>query len=109
MEMAGLQRIEATRETVYAALNDTEILRQCIPGCQNVEKLSDTEMTAMVVLKVGPAKASFTGKVTFSDHDSPNGFTITGEGTGGATGSASANARIRLEQDDHATVLHYTV
>ena len=66
MEMNGSQRIEASREQVYAALNDVDILRQCIPGCESIEKTSDTDMNAKVTLRVGPVKASFTGKVTLS-------------------------------------------
>ena len=101
MDMNGSQRIEASREVVYAALNDIEILRQCIPGCETIEKTSETEMTAKVVLKIGPVKASFSGKVTLSDLDPPNGYTITGEGSGGAA--------VKLEADGEATILHYTV
>jgi len=109
MDMTGSQRIEATREVVYAALNDVDILRQCIPGCETVEKTSDTEMTAKVTLKIGPVKASFSGKVTLSDLDPPNGYTITGEGSGGAAGFAKGGAKVSLEADGEATVLHYTV
>jgi hypothetical protein len=109
MDMNGSQRIEASREVVYAALNDVDILRQCIPGCESVEKTSDTEMTAMVTLKIGPVKASFHGKVTLSDLDPPNGYTITGEGSGGAAGFAKGGASVKLEDDGEATVLHYTV
>jgi carbon monoxide dehydrogenase subunit G len=94
---------------VYAALNDVDILRQCIPGCESVEKTSDTEMTAKVTLKIGPVKASFSGKVTLSDLDPPNGYTITGEGSGGAAGFAKGGAAVKLESDGEATVLHYTV
>ncbi len=109
MDMTGSQRIEATREVVYAALNDVDVLRQCIPGCETVEKTSDTEMTAKVTLKIGPVKASFSGKVTLSDLDPPNGYTITGEGSGGAAGFAKGGAKVSLEADGEATVLHYTV
>lgn len=109
MDMNGSQRIEASREVVYAALNDVDILRQCIPGCESVEKTSDTEMTAKVTLKIGPVKASFSGKVTLSDLDPPNGYTITGEGSGGAAGFAKGGAKVSLEADGDATVLHYTV
>ena len=109
MDMTGSQRIEATREVVYAALNDVDILRQCIPGCETVEKTSDTEMTAKVTLKIGPVKASFSGKVTLSDLDPPNGYTITGEGSGGAAGFAKGGAKVSLEADGEATVLNYTV
>jgi carbon monoxide dehydrogenase subunit G len=109
MDMTGSQRIEASREVVYAALNDVDILRQCIPGCETVEKTSDTEMTAKVTLKIGPVKASFSGKVTLSDLDPPNGYTITGEGSGGAAGFAKGGAKVSLEADGEATILHYTV
>jgi hypothetical protein len=109
MDMTGSQRIEASREVVYAALNDVDVLRQCIPGCETVEKTSDNEMTAKVTLKIGPVKASFSGNVTLSDLDPPNGYTITGEGSGGAAGFAKGGAKVSLEADGEATVLHYTV
>ncbi len=109
MDMNGSQRIEASREVVYAALNDVEVLRQCIPGCDSIEKVSDTELNAKVTLKIGPVKASFTGKVTLSDLDPPNGYTITGEGSGGMAGFAKGGADVKLEQDGEVTILHYTV
>lgn len=109
MDMSGSQRIEAPREAVYAGLNDVDVLRQCIPGCDTIEKTSDTEMAAKVTLKIGPVKASFTGKVTLSDLDPPNGYTISGEGSGGMAGFAKGSARVRLEPDGDATILHYTV
>jgi uncharacterized protein len=107
MEMTGTQRIEATREEVYAALNDAEVLRQCIPGCETIEKLSDTQTRATVTLKVGPVKASFKGLITLSDLDPPNGYRITGEGSGGA-GFAKGGANVRLTPDGNATILEYT-
>lgn len=88
MEMNGSERIAASKEVVWAALNDPAILQQCIPGCQKLEKASDSEMTATVTLKVGPVKASFNGKVTLSDIDAPNSYRITGEGAGGVAGFA---------------------
>ena len=109
MDMNGSQRIEASREKVYAALNDVDVLKQCIPGCESVDKISDSEMTARVTLRVGPVKASFSGKVLLSDFDPPNGYTITGEGTGGMAGFAKGSAMVRLEADGDATILHYTV
>lgn len=109
MDMNGSQRIEASREKVYAALNDVDVLRQCIPGCESIEKTSDSEMTAKVTLRVGPVKASFTGKVILSDFDPPNGYTITGEGAGGMAGFAKGSAVVKLEADGDATILHYTV
>lgn len=109
MDMNGSQRIEASRELVYAALNDVDVLKQCIPGCESIEKTSDNEMNAKVTLRVGPVKASFTGKVTLSDFDPPNGYTITGEGSGGMAGFAKGSAAVKLEADGDATILHYTV
>lgn len=109
MDMTGTQHIEAPRDLVWAALNDVEVLKQSIPGCQSIEKLSDTEMNAKVVLKVGPVKATFTGKVTLSDLDPPNGYTITGEGSGGAAGFAKGSAVVRLVEDAGATNLNYEV
>lgn len=109
MDMNGSQRIEASRETVFAGLNDVDVLRQCIPGCDSIEKTSDTEMVAKVTLRIGPVKASFAGKVTLSDLDPPNGYTISGEGSGGMAGFAKGSARVTLEADGDATILHYTV
>src|SRR5919106_24759 len=109
MDLTGDYRIPAPRETVWAALNDPEILRVCIPGCQELDKTSDTEFVARVIAKIGPVKAAFGGKVTLSDLDPPNGYTITGEGQGGAAGFAKGGAKVRLEPVDggEATVLHY--
>ena len=84
MDMTGEYRIPAPRQRVWEALNDPEVLRQAIPGCEKIDKISDTELTATVVAKVGPVKASFQGKVTLSDIDPPNGYRISGEGKGGA-------------------------
>lgn len=109
MDMTGVQRIEAPREVVWAALNDTEVLRRCIPGCESVEKTSDTEFNAKVTLKVGTLKASFTGKVTLSDIDVRNGYTISGAGSGGAAGFVNGSAKVRLESEGIATVLSYEV
>ena len=109
MDMNGSQRIEASREKVYAALNDVDVLKQCIPGCESIEKTSDSEMNAKVTLRVGPVKASFTGKVILSDFDPPNGYKIAGEGTGGMAGFAKGSAAVKLEADGDATILHYTV
>jgi uncharacterized protein len=109
MDMTGEHRIAAPREAVWAALNDAEILRQCIPGCEEIEKSSDTEFAAKVTAKVGPVKARFGGKVTLSDMDPPNGYTITGEGNGGAAGFAKGGAKVALSTDGAETVLRYTV
>lgn len=108
MDMSGSHRIEASRDAVWAALNDPDILRQCIPGCEEVVRQSDTEMTAKVVAKVGPVSAKFAGKVTLSDLDPPNGYTITGEGSGGAAGFGKGGATVTLAEDGGATLLSYT-
>ncbi len=110
MELSDQQKINASRQQVFAALNDAEILRQCIPGCETLDKLSDTEMTATVVLRVGPVKAKFSGAVTLSNINPPNGYTITGEGKGGPAGFAKGGADIELlEESDGSTTLKYDV
>ena len=109
MDLTGEYRIPAPRETVWAALNNPEVLKACIPGCEELTKASDTELVAKVIAKIGPVKATFGGKVTLSDLDPPNGYTISGEGQGGAAGFAKGGAKVRLEAVDGgaATVLHY--
>jgi carbon monoxide dehydrogenase subunit G len=109
MDMTGEYRIPASREAVWKALNDPEVLKQCIPGCEELEKKSDTEFAAKVTAKVGPVKAKFGGNVKMSDLDPPNGYTISGEGSGGAAGFAKGGAKVALAEDGSATVLSYTV
>src|SRR5450432_4083068 len=110
MQMNDSQRIPAPKEKVWAALNDPEILKKCIPGCQNLEMSSPTEMTATVVFRVGPVKATFGGKVTLSDLDPPNSYRISGEGSGGVAGFAKGGAAVRLESESaDVTILHYAV
>lgn len=108
MDMTGEHRIAASRQAVWDALNDPETLKSSIPGCESIEKLSDTEFTATVVAKVGPVKAKFKGKVTLSDLDPPNSYTIAGEGQGGAAGFAKGGAEVRLVSEGAETVLSYT-
>ena len=108
MDMSDSQRIDAPRAVVWAALNDPEVLKSCIPGCESIEREGDDVLIAKVTLKIGPVKASFTGKVTLSNINPPEGYTITGEGQGGAAGHARGGADIRLEEDGDATILHYT-
>ena len=110
MQMSDSQRIPASKEKVWAALNDPAILKQCIPGCEALDMSSPTEMTATVVFRVGPVKATFGGKVTLSDLDPPNSYRISGEGSGGVAGFAKGGATVRLEvQGPDATLLHYDV
>ena len=107
MKMNGEFRVPTDRETVWRALNDPEVLKECLPGCQEIEKTSDTEMSATLVIKVGPVKATFKGGVTFSDIDPPNGYTLSGQGQGGTAGFASGEAKVRLVEENGATVLQY--
>jgi carbon monoxide dehydrogenase subunit G len=109
MDMTGEYRIAAPRQKVWDALNDTEILKQCIPGCETITKHSDTEMSATVRAKVGPVSARFGGKVTISDRDPPNGYKISGEGTGGPAGFAKGGATVKLTDDGDGTKLSYVV
>jgi carbon monoxide dehydrogenase subunit G len=109
MDMTGEYRIAAPRQRVWEGLNDPEVLRACIPGCESLDKTSDTEFTAKVKAKVGPVSASFAGKVALSDIDPPNGYRISGEGTGGAAGFAKGGATVSLAEDGpDVTVLTYT-
>jgi len=110
MQMNDTQRVPASREKVWAGLNNPEILRKCIPGCQSLDMTSPTEMTANVVVKVGPVKATFAGKVHLSDLDPPNSYRISGEGSGGVAGFAKGGATVKLEPDGpDATNLQYAV
>ncbi len=110
MEMTGEFRIPAPRERVWQGLNDPEILKQAIPGCQTIEKVSDTEFTAKVVAKVGPVRATFGGKVNLTDLDPPKAYTISGEGNGGVAGFAKGSAKVSLDEDGgETTVLRYEV
>jgi carbon monoxide dehydrogenase subunit G len=107
MDMTGEYRIAAPREKVWAALNDPEILKTCIPGCEELNKDSETELSAKVSTKVGPVSAKFTGKVTLSDINPPAGYKITGEGQGGVAGFAKGGAEVNLEEDGNGTILTY--
>ncbi len=107
MDMKGEYRITASREKVWDALNDPEILKQCIAGCEELDKTSDTEFTARVHTRIGPVSAKFTGKVELSEIDPPNGYRISGEGQGGVAGFAKGGAAVKLTEDGDATVLTY--
>ncbi|WP_350334671.1 CoxG family protein [Coralliovum pocilloporae] len=99
--------IPAPKAAVYAALNDPEILKQCIPGCEELIKHSDTELEAKVSLKIGPVKAKFTGNVTLDTSGAPDNFSLTGEGSGGAAGFAKGKADVTLEETADGTRLSY--
>lgn len=104
----GEERIAAPVQTVWEALNDPEVLKECIPGCESLEMKSPTEMAATVVLKIGPIKATFAGEVTLKNLKPPHSYTISGEGKGGIAGFAKGGADVTLIEDGaDATILKY--
>jgi carbon monoxide dehydrogenase subunit G len=109
MDMTGERRIPAPRQTVWEALNNPEVLRVSIPGCESLEKLDDDQMKATAAVKVGPISARFTGKVQLTDIDPPNGYRISGEGQGGVAGFAKGGANVALADDGADTLLTYQV
>ena len=108
MEMKDEIRIEAPRARVYEALNDPDILKESIPGCEELIKHSDTDLEAKVTLKIGPVKAKFGGKVTLDKSNAPEQFSLSGEGSGGVAGFAKGGADVELAEDGDATILRYT-
>lgn len=109
MKLSDTKTIKANKETVFAALLDSEILKACVPGCQEMTGSPEEGFEATVVQKVGPVKATFKGAVELSDMQPPESLTITGEGKGGAAGFAKGGAGVRLEADGDQTILHYEV
>ena len=108
MEIEGEERIAAPVETVWKALNDPDVLKDCIPGCESLEKTSDTEFAATVSLKIGPIKAKFNGAVELTNLNPPHSYTISGEGKGGVAGFAKGGADVSLKEDGaDATILSY--
>jgi len=109
MDMTGERRIGAPRQTVWEALNDPAVLKASIPGCESLERVSDTAMKSTVAVKIGPMSARFNGTVTLADIDPPNSYTISGEGQGGVAGFAKGGAKVHLEDDGPGTKLSYEV
>jgi len=109
MTMTGEVQLPAPREEVWAKLNDPEVLKACIPGCESLEMLSDNEFQAIATNRIGPVKARFKGKVRLSDLDPPNGYRISGEGDGGVAGFAKGGATVALAPKDGGTLLTYNV
>lgn len=107
MELKDEIIIKAPQAVVYAALNDPDILRASIPGCEELIKHSETELEAKVVLKIGPVKARFSGSVTLSPDAPPARFSLTGQGNGGAAGFAKGGAVVELEPHEQGTLLRY--
>jgi hypothetical protein len=109
MTITGEQLLAASRELVWAKLNDAEILRACIPGCESFDVVAENEFQAVVVTKVGPVKARFKGTVRLTELDPPNGYTLSGEGNGGIAGFAKGRAKVSLADKDGETLLVYSV
>lgn len=107
MELNDEVTIDAPRDKVYAALNDPLILKECIPGCEELIQHSETELEAKVVLKVGPVKARFSGTVHLDNSGAPEAFSLTGEGSGGTAGFAKGGADVTLTEDGETTTLRY--
>jgi len=112
MTMNGEVLLAAPREAVWAKLNDPDVLKACIPGCEELEKTDEHGFRAVAKMKVGPVSARFKGKVTLSDLDPPNGYRISGEGEGGVAGFAKGGATVRLldpAEGETGCILSYDV
>lgn len=107
MDITGEFRIPAARDRVWQALNDPQVLKRCIPGCERIESESDTEMTAAMRAKIGPVKARFDSRICLTNLDPPRRYTITGEGKGGPAGFGKGAADVTLEAEGEQTVLRY--
>ena len=107
MDMTGERRIPAPRQKVWNSLNDPQVLRTCIPGCEKLERTGDNAFTATAAMKIGPISARFNGKVNLLDIDEPNSYRIQGEGQGGVAGFAKGGATVRLADDGPFTLLTY--
>ena len=110
MDITGEYIIQASKLDVWNALNDAEVLKVCVPGCDEMEKVSETEFTAKVTAKIGMVKAKMKGEVTLSDINAPNSYTISGSGKGGVAGFANGQAKVSLsDTESGGTLLSYSV
>lgn len=109
MKMSGSRQIDAPQADVWAKLNDIDVLKRCIPGCETLERVGENVLKSTVALKLGPMNVKFSGAVTLSDLDPPNAYRISGKGQGGAAGFASGGANVKLEPKDGGTLLSYDV
>jgi len=108
MEIEGEYQIAASREAVWTALNDPEMLEKCIPGCESLEKVSDTELNARVKAVIGPVRTSFNTRLLLEDINPPESYTMTGEAKGGAAGFGRGSAAVKLSEASGGTLLHYS-
>jgi hypothetical protein len=109
MKMSGIRELAAPQVEVWQKLNDVDVLKRCIPGCESLEWSGDNDLKATVAVKIGPVSARFNGAVTLSDLDPPNGYRISGSGSGGVAGSAKGGANVRLKPSGAGTELSYDV
>jgi carbon monoxide dehydrogenase subunit G len=109
MTMTGEVQLPASREKVWDKLNDPEVLKKCVPGCEQLDRIGDNEFQAVATVKVGPVKARWKGKIKLSDFDPPTSYRITGEGEGGIAGFAKGGAVVSLADKDGGTLLSYNV
>ena len=108
MELSDEIRVKANKQTVFEMLNDPEVLKICIPGCEELVQTAPNELEAKVVLKIGPVKAKFAGEVTLDPGGAPDQFSLSGEGKGGVAGFAKGGADVTLTEDGDHTVVAYT-
>lgn len=109
MDMNGEQRIPVGQQAVWEALNDLEVLKACIPGCESIEKVTETEHHVTLTAAVGPVKAKFKGKMHLGDLNPPHSYRIGFEGQGGVAGFAKGEAQVALKPDGADTLMNYTV
>ncbi len=108
MDISGEFDIPADRQQVWEALNDPDVLAQCIPGCESIERTSDTAFVAKMIAKIGPVKARFESHILLSNLNPPSSYTISGEGKGGPAGFGKGSAEVTLAESDGNTTLYYT-
>lgn len=109
MKMSGTRQLDASQSEVWAKLNDVDVLKRCIPGCESLEKVGENDLKSTVALKIGPMSVRFSGAVTLSDLKPPESYRISGKGQGGPAGFASGGANVKLEPKDGGTLLSYDV
>ena len=108
MEITGEQHIPLPQQRVWEALNDPEILKACIPGCENIEKISENDYKIVMTAAVGPVKAKFNGKLHLADLNPPDSYSLSFEGSGGAAGFGKGSAKVTLSPEDNGTKLSYS-
>ena len=109
MDMSNSVLLPSTQQRVWDALNDPEILKRCIAGCESIDRVDDNAYKVAMTLAIGPVKAKFKGELKLTDIDAPNAYTIRFEGQGGVAGFGKGNARVSLAPEDDGTRLSYTV